>query len=378
MTTTIPQELAEEILDHLADDLPSLGACSLVCRAWVFPSRSRLFKTCYLDGHNARGFRDLSRSPDCTFLHNIHRIEAYQYLWADEGRYLGEIAPDLSSLTGVRELDMVLCFQRSASRVFFCGGFVAAFPHVTRLSLSFSARNYEPEPGAPLIDTICLFPALQELKIRPFYGMVVSDCSPNAVPPRELHRLDLDGDVLGPILMWLNTSGHLPRVDSVTLSSLKPSLVPVVRAAMEQIGDALRYLRVDLTVLLAQWVRDDELTMLNLARNPNLRTLVVHDRPWDDIVLDASQMDLLLSRLTAPGLERLSLELNMLPYRQLHWAALDVLLQPTQFPRLRSVVVECSRHGSAHDDHSFLYQALPLLQASGLLRVCYGPLFGYE
>jgi hypothetical protein len=30
MTTIIPQELAEEILDHLADDFPSLGACSLV------------------------------------------------------------------------------------------------------------------------------------------------------------------------------------------------------------------------------------------------------------------------------------------------------------------------------------------------------------
>jgi hypothetical protein len=150
---------------------------------------------------------------------------------------------------------MALCFQHSASRASFCGGFVAAFPHVTRLSLSFSANDYEPEPGAPLIDTICLFPALQELKIRPFDAMVVSDCSPNAVPPRELHHLDLSGGVLGPILVWLNTSGHLPRVDSVTLSSLKPSLVPVVRAAMEQIGDALRYLRVDLTVLLAQWVR---------------------------------------------------------------------------------------------------------------------------
>lgn len=60
-------------------------------------------------------------------------------------------------------------------------------------------------------------------------------------------------------------------------------------------------------------------------RSPNLRTLVVHDRPSDDIVFDASQMDLLLSRLTAPGLERLSLELNLLPYRHLHWTALDAL-----------------------------------------------------
>ncbi|KAH9891289.1 hypothetical protein C8Q73DRAFT_118670 [Cubamyces lactineus] len=41
--TPIPEDIVYSILDHLRDDIPALSACSVVCRAWLRPSRRHLF-----------------------------------------------------------------------------------------------------------------------------------------------------------------------------------------------------------------------------------------------------------------------------------------------------------------------------------------------
>ncbi|KAF7377752.1 hypothetical protein MSAN_00198200 [Mycena sanguinolenta] len=165
------------------------------------------------------------------------------------------------------------CPDRTLRRAFFCTGFSTGFPNVTRLTLSFVGRYYV-EPGVPLLDMISLFPALQELYISTFGG-IVSDPSPQAVPPPGLRRLELAGDAFGLILKW---------------------------------------------------------------------------------------MMLLMTNLSPPTLESLTMDLTLLLYRNMDWAALDTALQ--RFPRLQNVLVKCGRHHGQR-----LYEALPLLATSGMLSI---------
>ena len=39
----LPPELIEMVMDHLHSDKDTLAACSVVCKAWIHPARSRLF-----------------------------------------------------------------------------------------------------------------------------------------------------------------------------------------------------------------------------------------------------------------------------------------------------------------------------------------------
>ncbi|KAJ7714463.1 hypothetical protein B0H14DRAFT_659017, partial [Mycena olivaceomarginata] len=82
MTTQLPQELVEAILDHVADDFHSLKACSLVCHAWLSRSRWHLFKTYYLMSNMISGFCEVLRAPGCTFWPYINALKGP---WEDAG-----------------------------------------------------------------------------------------------------------------------------------------------------------------------------------------------------------------------------------------------------------------------------------------------------
>ncbi|ESK88748.1 hypothetical protein Moror_1265 [Moniliophthora roreri MCA 2997] len=48
-SSTLPQELVDQIIDHLHNDVQSLRSCSTVCRAWLPSSRLHLFSKIRLD-----------------------------------------------------------------------------------------------------------------------------------------------------------------------------------------------------------------------------------------------------------------------------------------------------------------------------------------
>ncbi|KAF7377783.1 hypothetical protein MSAN_00201600 [Mycena sanguinolenta] len=358
----LPQELIDEIIDHLANCSDHLRTCSLVSRAWVPRCRSHLFKTCRLYSHSVVGFRDILSVPGCTFLRDICEIDVCKSS-CDEvtSGYLDEIAPVLASLTSIRALRMT--FGHSLRRAFFCNGFSTGFPNVTRLTLSFQG-HYDGEPGAPLIDLIRLFPVLQELYISRFDG-IVSDPSPQAVPPPGLRRLELQDDALRPILMWVSVSKH-PKVDSLTLSNLCGNAA-VVRAATAQMRD-LRHLDIDLT-----WSMEsggNHTPILDFLPHSSVRTLIVRDTSHDLEHANVHEMMLLITKLSSPTLESLTMDLNLLLYMNMDWGALDTAW-PKRFPRLQNVLVECGRHDGHSDHGQFLYEALPLLAASRMLSIKY-------
>ncbi|KAF7369074.1 hypothetical protein MVEN_00234200 [Mycena venus] len=339
----LPQELVDLILDHLVG-ARSFKACSLVSRAWMPRSRSYLFKTCKLSLRNLGAFCDLLRSPNCTFIPHVRSIAAYRCSGDAEDHCFNDVAEDLRRLINVRTLDVILNIVIRASNVedYFLRGFFTAFPHITRLDLLCGGKP--PSLPAPLIKTLCMFPALQVLVVRETSSLKLEEPPADAIPPPGLHSLTLGMGTGAPILAWLHATGHLPNVNSLKLDLVKLSEASTVRAALQQVGGALHHLDIDLTwTPETYWARSS--TVFDLALHPNLKTLTLHDSSWDSSWIfdyglrsfDTNQMIQFITRLSAPTLERISVALYLRVYENAHWEALDAFLCSDRFPRLRTV-----------------------------------------
>jgi hypothetical protein len=250
----LPQELVEEIIDHLSNDYSSLKSFSLVCTDFVPRCRSHLFGTCTLGPKNILAFHDLLRDPrGCTFLPHVRAIMAFRYSWHDNDHYFNTIAPDLRRLTSVRSLQMklVIVVDDSNADSFFRTGFVTGFPHVTDLVLTCNFDGYDAAQPAPIVDMICMLPALQCLVVREMSDSAIVEPTAPALPPPALRILRLSAYSVGPILSWLHKCKHLPNVDSLSLPLLLRRDASIVRAALQQLGGALCHFEFVLT-----WVLD--------------------------------------------------------------------------------------------------------------------------
>jgi hypothetical protein len=135
MSTKFAQELIDEILDYFAEDFRSLKFCSLVCREWVFRSRSHVFKKCSLPPSKIPGFCELLRSPACTLLPHVRTIFHTIHHNLEDYHCFNAIAADLHRLTNVRELNLTLTgIYYSVNLDYFLR---TAFPKTTLLLLKF-------------------------------------------------------------------------------------------------------------------------------------------------------------------------------------------------------------------------------------------------
>ncbi|KAF7369105.1 hypothetical protein MVEN_00237700 [Mycena venus] len=350
-----PQELVDEMLDHL--DHVSLKTCSLVCRAWLARSRSHVFGTCSLDPTNILGFRDLLQSSGCTFIPHVRRINSYR-AW-ENNRCFDEMVADLRRLARVHTLDIFLDFKAfdGAADALFRTGFITAFPQVTHLILGCDNVSWP----APLFDTICIFPALQELRIQEMTLDFKLTAPPvSAVPPLGLHHLQLDLLSTVPILGWLHAFNRLSGVDSLTLPLLQRRDGPAVRRLLQELGGNLYHL--DIALSWSWKTFANPATVYDLSLHPNLKTLAISD--YSEYPLensDPNPMTPFITRLTTPALECFLLDLHLSMYQNMDWAALDEFFSPARLPRLRTVL--CRSRG----DQTFLRGALPILRASGVL-----------
>ncbi|KAJ7902616.1 hypothetical protein B0H14DRAFT_2666831 [Mycena olivaceomarginata] len=351
MTIQLPQELIELVIDQVAlESRPSLKSCSLVRRSWVPRSRSRLFER--LGSH---AIRNLVRSPYCTFLPHVRTV-----LFSSED-FDDILVEDMCRLTHVRTLDVYMYNCDVPEKVY--SFLAAAFPDITSLQVSCNL------PGQPPpIDFISCFAALRELDIHDSVSDRLYHPSGEmpSPPPRGLRRMKLSGNSPGPILAWLHATRHLPNVDSLVLDELRSGHIAIVRAALQQIGGALRHLE-----LSAGWSFTDShmatLAWLDLSPHPELKSLAIVAPPRGySGDFGPGQVLPLLMMLSAPSLEQLELDFTSLPLDQsADWAALDALLSSARFSRLRSVTVVLLPDDG---DAEFMRMALPLLKASGVLR----------
>ncbi|KAF7367537.1 hypothetical protein MSAN_00816800 [Mycena sanguinolenta] len=383
---TLPQELVNDVIDHLADDPYALQACSLASWAWVSRCRSYLFETCVLTPETIALFRDLLSSAECTFSSHIRKVKASRHSGRPGDHIFDDIALYMRGLQDIRELDIRMTLSGSPHHwdpyPYFCTGFITAFPHAARLDFAFtedSTRSCYNHVTTPLFETISFFPALRELHITELYRRI-SDPPATRAPPRELHCLELREVSINPVLTWLNKSRHLPNVDSLTLSPVGHDEAAIVRAAMQRIGATLRHLDIefheteglyksratyyfDLMTSIAVDQSSVQSLVFDLALHPNLETLIIRgdSEPSDDLQeFNPELLFRIVTSLVATPLEHLTLELDMLFYENLNWAALDAFLSRTRFPNLRRIVIKCTRHDKYHerDGHPDVYAAL--------------------
>ncbi|KAJ7821519.1 hypothetical protein B0H14DRAFT_1331927 [Mycena olivaceomarginata] len=226
-------------------------------------------------------------------------------MWATRGfgqkndDSFNEIAAHLPHLLGLRELELLI---RKISAGLngdpsFRTGFFGGFPHVRRLVL-LCRWDSKAEP-APLIDMICLFPALEELEIRQGFEVSVSSPLATAVPPWPLRRLELvttPFKTIRPFFAWLDAFGHLPNVDVVRLPRLKSEHdVLGARQILQQLGGGvLQYF----DIAVQWWSTHNSVnacTAFDLSLHPNLKELVIRDLSLRRFDFDRNRILLRLS-----------------------------------------------------------------------------------
>lgn len=75
MSSTLPVEVMDVVIDQLHSDPKMLGVCGMVCSEWLIRSRYHIFSTVQLWPWRTRRFVELSRSKRCTFTDYVNCIE---------------------------------------------------------------------------------------------------------------------------------------------------------------------------------------------------------------------------------------------------------------------------------------------------------------
>ncbi|KAF9009232.1 hypothetical protein BDZ89DRAFT_1078599 [Hymenopellis radicata] len=344
---TFPQELIDGIIESQGDDVPTLSACSLVSRSWLYPSQRCLFRELYLKIEPKR-HRHLSRVLE--LLEGAPHIAAHfrRLLVLDETRQgrksdaeclhaIGLFADVLRRLVNLRQVEVALCgdrwgpvpvvedvfrdvFSLSTLRTLA----VSSVPKASRLSLAFVSVCSDPNElgedhcAAPLeaVDSLSLL--LDDHTLENFQSFLLPSSIPEIFP--NLTTLEIS------VLSW-NQAMALQQVlntkDFPLIESFRCNLNCYIYKSDDMAGCPLNlshFRRVYLSVQtqrLDDWVHED---------HPASRVV----EWWRDS----------LSTLAASGIEAITFELPLSQVmtgenERAHWIEIDRLL--AGFPWLQSV-----------------------------------------
>ncbi|KAJ6511753.1 hypothetical protein DFH09DRAFT_1333534 [Mycena vulgaris] len=314
---TLPVELVEGVIDHLSGDKPSLKVFSYK----ILP------------------FHDLMQAPGCTFLTHVRTISTDRNTssTSTNDRYFDEIAPDLKRLTNVRSFAMKLIIVGNTDNAHpvFPTAYVTAFPNVTEFLLTCHFNFASDVDPVSIIEMICMLPALECLIVRDLSKFATSESTVTVLPPPGLRILKLSAYSAGPILSWLHKCNRLPNVQSLSLPRLLLRDAPTVRAALQQLGSAVRHLD-----LIVAWFPEpddvDPSTVFDLSIHTNLKTLTIQDRSSADPEEFDDRMHIpFVKKLAMPTLESVSLEINSSRHYVLDWVSLGGFFFPPQESRVQ-------------------------------------------
>ena len=155
MSRPLPEEILDAVMDHLHDESRTLKSCCIVCKAWIHPTRRRLYNHvtfrlgCDI-GKWKQSFPDPKNSP----AHNTRTLSVYfQKLLVASDR------DTLLTFHGVSRLNVDTDFwhgQRLVSLVPLRG----FSPAIRSLHLSFARLT-----RSEIFGLICSFPLLEDLSL---------------------------------------------------------------------------------------------------------------------------------------------------------------------------------------------------------------------
>ncbi|GLB39110.1 hypothetical protein LshimejAT787_0602720 [Lyophyllum shimeji] len=314
----MPSEVFDIIIERIARfDVPTLRACSLVCKAWLPVSRHHLFPAISLGPKNAKRFLRLLDSPHCTISNGVHHVsihgdsDAISHR-ASRGSRIYPPDTDVSLSAGGTPSS---CDETLLRRL-------ASFPLLTSLSFSWLRTGLTPSTTAALIHGFagltalelrtCTFPSFDKFTnmicaLQNLRRIVLADVtwvdlalpeSPTrqSLPPR-LESLDLYLSPIGHVCTWLATrSDELENLSTINMCSAFWEDIDAISIAwmLRRLGPKIKHLGLP-------W----HLPEIDLSHHTELRTLRI-SHLWFKPVLDSPAEEC----FTARGIEKTLLQLS--------------------------------------------------------------------
>ncbi|KAJ7763635.1 hypothetical protein DFH07DRAFT_396503 [Mycena maculata] len=193
MAQKLPHDVFELLLDECQSDGAdnTVGLCGLVCKAWLHPSRARLFTTVVLREHNSNSFLDIVQTspfPIQSFIHTLHIIIRKKNTFLQETKV--EVLGPFPEVTALYIDADVRDWIPEMAATFFPN----KFPRLSKLSLSVSDTSLY---FFDILSAVTPFPTLESLEMDVAGGF---DFTTDDVPetyriPPNWHTLHFDMDM---------------------------------------------------------------------------------------------------------------------------------------------------------------------------------------
>ena len=242
MLSSLPPELLDLVVDHLHDEPIALAACCLVSKSWVPRARRHLFARVDFNGRTTtrsieswmRAFPDPSNSPAhltrSLLIYGLKSVTAAvtdARTWVHSFCHLVHLDLDTVAPPGTNV--SLVQLQRLSP---------------TLKSLHLRYRHTQP---SEILDLICSFPLLEDLKVISFGGECNTDKRNTQTSPKFTGSLDLLGKV-GSIVRGLLDLPSGPRF--TTIKAWCPDhLAGSVMGLVSRCSDTLEYLSINFDLL---------------------------------------------------------------------------------------------------------------------------------
>ncbi|KAJ7464527.1 hypothetical protein FB451DRAFT_1263742 [Mycena latifolia] len=163
MAPDLPADVLELLFDEFQDESGgnAIGLCGLVCRAWLPPSRSRLFATVVLKERSAQSFVDVARTsslPIKNFILTLRLILRARSTFFQDDSSIEHLGPFPEATTLFIDADIRKWIPEMAG-TFFPNN----FPRLTNLNLSLS--DYTAISMFDILVAVTPFPTLESLRL---------------------------------------------------------------------------------------------------------------------------------------------------------------------------------------------------------------------
>ncbi|KAF8060753.1 hypothetical protein FPV67DRAFT_305173 [Lyophyllum atratum] len=335
MSTFIPPELSDRIIDHCHDDKATLRSCHSVCKDWAAASRYHLFSSVALNSENMSFFLDLLESPSGISVgHLVTNLKLQPYL---DYLYLLEAMPILTQHLRPRSLtlmvDTTISYQDRLGIYRYRDDltpFHGCFPTLLSLNLDIVCGTF-----LQMVELVASFPLLEELTIdRPCWMLESKETPPQCLAlPRQIHELTVLGGKAR-LFRWLSQHHpplHLARLilDLRTTFNWKLDS-KFINAFLRSIGRSLQHL-----TLRAFDRAASLLGHINLVHLHDLRSIKIEAS--ENVVPIVLR---LLSQLSSTSpVEEVEFSPSFSEANEDHWRELGLLLEGPRFNSLRRVIL---------------------------------------
>lgn len=331
LVNTIPTELIERILDHLYDDVRTLKACTLVCRAWFTRSRYHLFAHVQLgsprideflhcfDANTLRGMRGLTACVPRDLRFKLDRTPSSCSQLEDQFAKVCSVLPNIEFLR-------LATFPPAPRLPSWLANYQNTLTHLVIQTTVFTTTS-------AFIIAISGLRALRHLGVEYVRWMTLDFPSPEEFPVSGvLESLSLHTVAGDKIVQWILGVRAPPPLTRVCLFVNDAEVAQEVVVVYKHLAKSLEFI----------YVTQDVLKFINLSSFPALRHIIFSDiSVFQNQSSSAQHLKTHLSSITSPHLHSLVFRIVIDKLENLQnnvdWRGIVALLEDDRFKGLKRI-----------------------------------------